>query len=206
MEIQLNGSIAILNQSMFKNGEILIPKQESSVELLSKAYSELGITYPKYFKMDNLCKTGFLAVEELLRDKSIKENYTPEEVAVVISTRNSSLDTDAKYWDSTFSNPSPSAFVYTLPNVLIGELSIRNGIKGESACFVFDTFDAGFQADYVNMLFETVGIKACISGWVDYFDSNAEAFFYLAELKNTNSSVPHSAALINNIYSKIWRN
>jgi len=170
------------------------------------AYQRLNINYPKFFKMDNLCKTGFIATELLMQESKTQTEYLPEQKGIVLSSRNSSLDTDIRYNNSIAINPSPSLFVYTLPNVLVGELCIRNMIKGETACFVFDTFDADFQTDYVNLLFDTCNLKTCISGWADFFEDKAEAFIYLLEQREgSQSTTLHNAENIKNIYSTIWK-
>ncbi len=206
MNIRCNAHVALFDNTLFLNEKIIVEKQPSASELFTAAYHQLNINYPKFFKMDNLCKTGFIAAELLLKENNIQSNYLPEQKGIVLSSRNSSLDTDIRYNASTATNPSPSLFVYTLPNVLVGELCIRNVIKGETACFVFDTFDADFQTDYVNSLFEKGNLKTCISGWADFFDEKAEAFIYLTEQSESSNGTLHNAENIKNIYSKIWKN
>ncbi len=174
-------------------------KEATTLNFLQTAYDHFQINYPKFFKMDNLCKTGFLAAELLLRDKKLNEKFPSEEIGIIFSNANSSLDTDIKYESSISTAPSPSLFAYTLPNVLIGEICIRHRIKGEAACFVFDIFDATFQTDYVNTLFETGKVKTCISGWADYYNSKAETFFYLAETGKENLEI-HNSSNVNKIF------
>lgn len=190
-----NNQITVDGKTVFENNDLC------SIDFLQSAYDHFQINYPKFFKMDNLCKTGFLVVELLLRNKNISGKYKPEEIGIIFSNANSSLDTDIKYEASIATAPSPSLFVYTLPNVLIGEICIRHRIKGEAACFVFDIFDTIFQTDYVNSLFETEKVKTCISGWADYYNGKAEAFFYLAENKvgNLNHTSKNVEAIWNNI-------
>lgn len=189
-QIILDGKLAFENKGL------------TTVDFLNSAYEHFQINYPKFFKMDNLCKTGFVAAELLMRDNKSKESLQSEEIGIIISNANSSLDTDIKYEESIKTNPSPSLFVYTLPNILIGELSIRHKIKGESACFVFDIFDAEFQTDYINTLFETDKIKMCISGWADCYDGKGEAFFYLTEINSDTDSVKHNAENIQQLYNQ----
>jgi len=195
-----NNHISSNGQTVFEN------KAVSTGAFLQAAYETLGINYPKFFKMDSLCKTGFLAVELLLQNQDIKERFKPEEIAIVISCANSSLDTDLRYEHSIAEGASPALFVYTLPNILIGELAIRNGIKGESACFVFDIFDAPFQTNYINSLFETGKIKACISGWADFMDEKAEAFFCFTEITDINNQLKHDSLTVSKIFSQSWKN
>lgn len=189
------------NNQIRVDGKLIFEKKDvSSTDFLNAAYDALQIIYPKFYKMDNLCKTGFLTAEILMRGQNLKEQFKPEETGIIVSNTNSSLDTDLRYELSTATMPSPALFVYTLPNVLIGELCIRHQIKGESACFVFDIFDAAFQTEYINSLFETEKIKSCLSGWADYYDGNAEAFFYLAQQTNRNIFLKHDSITVQKLF------
>lgn len=199
----ISSYVSIYNNRLQLNGQTVFEKQEvSTVDFLQEAYHALQINYPKFYKMDNLCKTGFIAAELLLQNSGLKENYNSEETGIILSCANSSLDTDFRY-EAT---PGPALFVYTLPNILIGEIAIRQGIKGESACFVFDIFDAAFQANYVNDLLQHGRVKACISGWADFVNGNAEAFFYLAETNQTNSNLTHDISTVSKIFTEAWKN
>lgn len=174
-------SVTLRHNQLIADGEVLFEKRNvAALDFLQAAYAHFEINYPKFFKMDNLCKTGFIAAELLLRNKNLAA-YTPEQIGIVLGSSNSSLDTDIRYEYSLKETASPSLFVYTLPNVLIGEICIRHGIKGEAACFVFDIFDSIFQENYLQQLFETGKIKAGISGWADYYNGNAEAVFSFFE-------------------------
>jgi hypothetical protein len=196
--VSIASYVLLRNNRMVLDGKVAFEKRGvSAEEFLNAAYAHFELAYPKFFKMDPLCQTGFIAAELLLRSES--GNWIPEETGIVFSNANSSLDTDLRYEASLRTNPSPALFVYTLPNILIGELSIRHSIKGESACFVFDIFDSGLQAGYVNTLMETGKIKRCISGWADYYDGRAEAFFYLAGKEQ--HPLKHDSTTLNNIFA-----
>ena len=95
------------------------------------AYRHFAFDYPKFYRMDNLSKLGWLAAEVLFQDVSIKP-YQPEDVGIVLANRSSSLDTDIKYFESVKTIPSPALFVYTLPNIVMGEICIRHVLKGEN--------------------------------------------------------------------------
>ncbi len=195
----ISSYILLRNNQIILNGEVVFQNKESkALDFLQAAYDHFQINYPKFFKMDNLCKTGFIASDLLLRTQKLNDNYEPEQIGIVLSSANSSLDTDIKYQASIATAPSPSLFVYTLPNVLIGEVCIRHSIKGETACFVFDIFDVSFQTDYVNTLFETEKIKSCLSGWADYYNGKAEAFFCLAETGKENLEIHNSVNVSKN--------
>ena len=155
--------------------------------------------------MDNLSKLAFLAAESLLRGSNLKASYKPEDIAIVLSNANSSLDTDIRYWDSVATAASPSLFVYTLPNVMIGEICIRHHIKGENTCFVRDKFDVDFQTNYVNGLLNGGNAEVCISGWADYLYGKMEAFFMLVEKKHT-SLAAHDPLTVKKLYHRQWKN
>ncbi len=202
-QISITSYILLRNNQIILDGKVIFENKElTAFDFLQAAYDHFQINYPKFFKMDSLCKTGFIVNEILLRDKKLSEEFQPEEIGIIFSNANSSLDSDIRYEASIANTPSPALFVYTLPNVLIGELCIRHRIKGETACFVFDIFDATFQSDYVNLLFETEKVKTCVSGWADYYNGKAETFFYLAETGKENS-LTHNSSNVNKIFQGI---
>ena len=112
---------------------------------------------------------------------------------MLIANSGSSSSTDV-FFRRTISGknscfPSPALFVYTLPNVVIGEICIRNNFKGENAFFIFRDFDRGpeapaFIANYVNDLLDSGKIKACIAGWNDYFSPEITRFFPALSRRN----------------------
>jgi hypothetical protein len=77
--------------------------------------------------MDRLSKLGFLAAEVLLKEIKLVPKYRPEQIAVVISNSNASLDTDLKYFESTKTIASPALFVYTLSNIVAGKYASGRG-------------------------------------------------------------------------------
>jgi hypothetical protein len=133
--------------------------------------------------MDNLGKLGWLAAEILLENSFDKTVYQPEDIGLVLCNRSSSLDTDIKYYDTVKTIASPALFVYTLPNIVMGEICIRHIFKGENDFFIFENFNAGFIQQYVSNLFDTGVLEACICGWVEIIDNEYQATLYLIEKK-----------------------
>lgn len=164
------------------------------------AYQFLEVKYPKFYKMDNLSKLGLLASDVLLKDSGIGEKHKEHEVGIVLANSNSSLDADIKYYDQAKTIASPALFVYTLPNIVIGEISIKNKFKGENAFFVFETFDAAFIQQYVAYLLNNNILQTCICGWVDVLTEDYKAVLYLVEKNASQTSAPFSADNLNNIY------
>ncbi len=196
---------AIRNNRLISDNPTMVFSADNAATFLEEAYRFLQLNYPKFYKMDSLCKTGLLASEALLAQSDLLKKYAPGEVGIILSTRHSSLDTDLKYAESMKTASSPSLFVYTLPNVVAGEISIRKGLQGETCCFIEDDFNATLHADYVDQLLALGDVKCCLSGWVDFFQNKAEAFFYLAEYSDSEKYPLHQSSILDNKYQSIWK-
>ncbi|HVV54989.1 MAG TPA: hypothetical protein VHC47_06685 [Mucilaginibacter sp.] len=153
--------------------------------------------------MDNLCKLGWLASEVLLKDDFDLGRYEPEEIGLVLANHNSSLDDDTRYWETAKEAASPSLFVYTLPNIVIGEICIRNNFKGEHVFYIQQDFDADFIANQVNYLIDNNILQACICGWMDVLGAEYKASLFLVEKQEGGQSVPFSAENMNAIFKAI---
>jgi len=171
----------------------------SSDEFLNTLYTHFKISYPKFHKMDQLCKLGLLATELLLRDTGHSEKYMETDTGLVLCNANSSLDVDLKYAKTIQTGASPALFVYTLPNIVIGEISIRWHFKGENAFFVFKQFDGNFIEKYVNSLFENKLIKNCICGWVDFLKEEYRALLFLVEPSGSENAIAFTADNLNQL-------
>jgi hypothetical protein len=197
--------VFVANYTSFKNGVLKIQNQ-NKIQLshnLNECYELMKMDYPKFFKMDNLSKLVMICCEKLLSVETLHA-IDLNSTAIVFTTADGCLETDEKYWASTNNSPSPALFVYTLPNIAVGELSIRYKMKGETATFISENFNVKFQTDYVHLLFQNKKIKACVAGWANFYGGNAEAFFYLA-LQNQND-LPLNAPNIQNIFEETWKN
>lgn len=200
--LKISSFASFKNGTLKVNGTVLL---ESTVDNFFAVYYEaMKLNYPKFFKMDNLSKLAFVTCDKLIEQETLIETLSPFEKGLVFSTADGCLDTDEKYFQSTHNIPSPALFVYTLPNIAAGELSIRHGLKGETATFIFDEFNPEFQAKYVQSLFKEKNLKACISGWANFYDKSAEAFFYLV-LQSENGII-HSTENIQKLLDKSWKN
>lgn len=211
----------IRNQHIICDGKILFAAKDGNLnEFLLNAYASLKIEYPKFYKMDTLSKLGFLAAELLLKGREIAKEYAPESVALVLSNAHASLDTDLKYFQAAKSVPSPALFVYTLSNIVAGEICIRHKIKGENAFFVSEKFDPELLTDYVNMVLLHANRSnlhdsmhgqyrrsdACLCGWVDVLGEHHDVFLYLCE-KNKPGSLAHTAGQVQELYkTSLWNN
>jgi len=153
-------------------------------DFIKSIYRQEELSYPKFFKMDGLSKLGFLTAELVLKAGNINK-YSEEEAGVILLNSSSSLDTDIVHQNSINdpSNyfPSPSVFVYTLPNIVIGEICIKNRFKGENAFFVSEKFDPQLIQDQVTGMMERGRTKVCLCGWVELMGEKADSFLVLVE-------------------------
>ena len=157
---------------------------------LTELYRFLNLKYPKFHKMDKLAKAAFLGVEILLKHNPQIQEADDEDIALLFANSESSDFSDLKFQSSYTEgeNPSPSQFVYTLPNILMGELAIRNKWYGESLFFVAPHFQENEFVENSLILFNN-DTKICICGWVDVNKEEIDAFFFIIDKNKTANSV-----------------
>lgn len=191
---------SIKNNEVILNGDVLYSnKNKDYLEFIKLAKNHLNSKDPKFYKMDALSKLAFLASDILLRNEDLKDRN----ISIVFSNKASSLFTDRIYQESIQDKdnyfPSPSVFVYTLPNICIGEISIKYQLFSESSFFIFDKFNANHLYSYTNDLFSSKTSELALCGWVDVDDSNYNAFVYLVSKKG---KIEHSIENIKSLFYK----
>jgi hypothetical protein len=152
------------------------------LEFIKAAYKSLDTNYPKFFKMDGLSKLAILASHVLFKNENINHDKD-NDIAVVFSNKSSSIDTDRKHQKSIENKddyyPSPAIFVYTLPNICIGEISIKYKLFSENSFFIFENFSAQHLLDYANSLLSAGKTEKVLCGWVELDGNQYEAYLYL---------------------------
>ena len=157
---------------------------ENGAAMLTELYRNYVGDYPKFFKMDTLSKLGFVASELLLQAEGAERFVPREDRAVVFFNRSASLQADTAY-QATIQDPenffpSPAAFVYTLPNIVTGEIAIRNKYFGETSFIVLPENDPQIMARELQNAFLDPMTTSVLSGWLDCTDENHfEAQLYL---------------------------
>lgn len=174
-----------------KPGEVIVDGrplaivQPEGVQWLTAVYRSCGVSYPKFFKMDNLCKAGFLASELVLAEAGARDEEPKRDVAVVFMNRASSLDDDMAYQQTIRPDgefyPSPSVFVYTLANIVTGEVAIRNKIYGETSFYVAERFSAEALMRAVEGAFTDPSVRWVLCGWVDWLGGVPDVLVMMAE-------------------------
>ncbi len=163
--------------------------EEPTNGLLTTLYKKHTGDYPKYYKMDGLCRLGFVASELLLQAEG-KERFTPcDDRAVVLFNRSSSISSDRKYLESIHDEsnyyPSPSVFVYTLPNIVTGEIAIRNQYHGETSFYILPQKDERQMREAIESTFADTTTRSVLTGWIDYEDAqHFEADLRIVERKD----------------------
>lgn len=143
---------------------------------LTEVYRQHIHDWPKYFKMDSLGKIGFVGVEMALRQS--KCFLDSEKTCIIMANRISSTK-DNREFAATIENheqyfPSPALFVYTVPNVVTGEIAIRHQIYGETSFYVLDK-----EEDLMPILqstAQTTEANQMIVGWLEEGEATVRIF------------------------------
>lgn len=168
----INGEIRVDGQIAFQLPDTSFP------EFIRAAYKYLSLDDRKFYKMDDLCKLGYMATAFLMGKDGLPDKYGGDEIALVFANKSASLDSDRQHQSNISAGDreaSPAVFVYTLPNVVLGELCIRHKIKGENTFFIQDQYDEPFLRDYASLLMGGNKVKACITGWCELLGDQYEA-------------------------------
>ena len=147
--------------------QVSIPSGASLTELYRKWVGD----YPKFFKMDTLSKLGFLLTEMLVHDEPDRFTFR-EDRAVLVFSREGCVANDRHYAESMKDFPSPALFVYTLPNIVSGEISIRNKWGGESSAYVLASYDEARIWDLVRQAFQDKCTQSALVAWIDCTSDN----------------------------------
>ena len=130
--------------------------------------------------MDILSKWAWAGVEILLNcnDVFLYNGLDVNKIGVVLATAHGCIAADKKYDETLSSIASPALFVYTLPNIMLGEVSIRHGFKGEQLCLVSREFNTEELFFWISDLMEKRGMEACVAGWIDVTNDKKDIRLY----------------------------
>ena len=194
---------SIKNNQVSLNGDVLYMGENTDFStFIKQAKKHFKSNDSKFYKMDALSKLAFLASDLLLDNEKLNlEN--DNNIAIVFSNKSSSLDTDRIHQKSIQNMedyyPSPSVFVYTLPNICIGEISIKYKLYTENSFFIFDTLNADYLSVYSNSLIASDKADEVLCGWVEVDGENYNAFVYLV---SKEGKTEHNVENIIRLYNK----
>ena len=160
-----------------------LPIDATGKDLLKALYHQYVGDYPKFYKMDGLSRLGFIASELLLQAEG-QERFVPcDDRAVIFFNHSSSIGADRKYLESIADPenffPSPSVFVYTLPNIVTGEIAIRNHYYGETSFYILPERSEQQMEAILRASCLDTATRSIITGWLDYEDDE----HFMAEIK-----------------------
>lgn len=186
--IRITPEEVILDQRKLWEGKKKLEEQEEAGHhsLLTSLYRQMIGNYPKFYKMDGLSRLGFVASEILL---NAEKGETDKERAIIFFNHSSSIASDRNYKESINDKdnyfPSPSIFVYTLPNIVTGEIAIRNHFHGETSFFILPDKDERMMEEILQASCRDDQSKSFLTGWIDYEDErHFEADLKIKKMRN----------------------
>lgn len=187
MNISITSYVRLTKQAYIVNDKkVFFGDDASNEHWLKQLYKYLQPDYPKFYKMDQLAQAAFLSVEILKQAITEENKQIPEDIALVFANRETSSVTDQLFIDSYTQTPnaSPSLFVYTLPNISLGEVCIRNKWYGENIFAVFPKFALDFYQMNAATLLATETTMV-IGGWVNIAEDTTDVIFFTLEKEST---------------------
>lgn len=158
---------------MERRGLEFVVLNQGNAQLTDLYRTHIG-DWPKFYKMDTLSKAGFVATELLLKKVGERRCDSEEFIrsrAIVLFGSTASLCADRNYQETIQDKdnyyPSPALFVYTLPNIVTGEIAIRNHWRGETSFYVLEEPDASQMAFHLACAFQDADTESILAGWVD---------------------------------------
>ena len=139
--------------------------------------------------MDTLSRLGFVASELLLQQDREGEEVTEkgaadgqaheavdrEDRAVVIFGKHGSSNSDGSFQETLDAHdeffPSPAAFVYTLPNIVAGEIAIRHHYIGETNYIALPEKNVELMMQMVQQTLTDDLTTSVVCGWLDVMDA-----------------------------------
>ncbi len=156
--------------------------ESDDTDFLKGLYKRLDLNYSKFYKMDQLSKLGLLAVELILTKRPDLTNLRDDAIAMVFQSENGCLETDVNHQnDVNRETASPAVFVYTLSNIVIGEISIKNKWYGESIFFIEKSGELKNLLNHSKSLILTGKAEVCFLARLEAFDDRLEADLVMIE-------------------------
>jgi 3-oxoacyl-[acyl-carrier-protein] synthase-1 len=172
--------VRITPDSLWVDGQA-VPTENQGSALVTEIYKKYLADGSRFFKMDLYSRLAYVGTGLLAKDSL--EGCDPEDRALFIFTQNGSLLADRKHL-STFADPkeffpSPAVFINTLPNVVLGEIAVRNNVKGETTLVLLPERDETAMQMVIDATLAATRPSVIMYGWVDCDAENS----FIADLK-----------------------
>ncbi len=154
-------------------------------EYIRAEFKSFGESNMKFYKMCDMSKGLYVAVEHLLKIESWGPTE-PHRRAIILANKSASLNADIIHQEILNKRlpegTSPAAFVYTLANVAAGEMCIRHKIQGENTFFIEEK-DTGFVETYAKRIIERDEADVVICGWCEFLQGKWDIHLKLLKTK-----------------------
>lgn len=158
-----------LTESALTIDDRMIPLEHSGKAILTEIYKTRLDDYPKFYKMDVFNRLVYVASQLLVKEENAE--VQDEKRAIILFNRDTTVVADRKHistiWDRSEFFPSPSLAIFTLPNIVAGEVAIRNHYKGETSFYILDHKDDVLMRHIVEATFNCSSVRSMITGWVN---------------------------------------
>ena len=146
-----------------------IPVAERGKPLLTVIYRNMLDDCPRFYKMDVFNRLVYVASQLLVKEESPEDR--DDYRAVVLFNGASTVVADRKHIATVSGSegffPSPSVALFTLPNIVTGEIAISNGYKGETSLYILDRRNSPLMEQIVEATFAGSEARSMMTGWVD---------------------------------------
>ncbi|MBK8341147.1 MAG: hypothetical protein IPK99_14640 [Flavobacteriales bacterium] len=155
----------------------LLRAQGSMENVFRECYKELAMDYPKFHKMDAPSKLAVLVTEPLLQRARQEGADLENRMGLIGMSHCGSTVTDEEHWAVRTETglASPAVFVYTLPNIGLGEITIRHRIFGSSLCLLDHEPGTELIQRSIRVLHERDGMEWIVCLWSDIFADRYDA-------------------------------
>lgn len=172
-EIKTGHSLRMSADSLTVNEE-KIGTSAKGKAMLTELYKKHIGDWPKFYKMDMFSRLAFTAAELLIQKETKEEQAEIHDI--ILFNRSSSVIADrnhlATLGDEENFFPSPSIFLYTLPNVVTGEIALKHSYTGETSLYILNDRNEALITQIIQASMATSRSRRLITGWVDCQDEN----------------------------------
>lgn len=170
------------NDTLIADGVIIagLDKSEAKTteERLNLFYKKAGFNYLKFFKMDPFCKAGMLCL--LPFAEYLHSHPRASEGGLLLFTDSGCSMADEEHIRLvTEAAASPAVFVYTLPNIVLGEWSIFSRWVGYGQCFMLSQFKATYLAERIAAFKSDFPQAPVVASWLSVNDDCLDGILFI---------------------------
>lgn len=188
-----------INHIRLKGNQFFDGVKITEFQELKELYKSLSIDYPKFHKMDKLSQMAMIMTHSLSLLEPLEKD-----TLLLFANSISSFNTDVKHQQSIQPEayfPSPANFVYTLPNISLGEIAIKYQLKNENLFLVCNQFSSTLFTKHTSIYFNE-GAETALCLWIDDHDNDLDGFAFLLKKNDlTKYSIAEIESKLNELYT-----